>query len=456
MRILLVKPAQSVCEECCCGSSTERVLPVQIIHAAALLRRAGFDTVINDRQVAPPAAPEGFAIVVVWLSVFETLLEELPVVEHYKRAGATTVAILNDPTGLERVLMQTAPYIDFLVRLHERERTLVDLARALRDRTATREIGGLMMRDDGGEVLDSGERPPLDDTLDAFTDTSGILRELPLDQYDRYSILAGKGCPHSCAFCQYRNTPVRKRAIHDIIAELRTLRSAGALHVTLQDINFFSRPAWARAMLESLCASHLGQTYSIDARLEVLLDPALVLLLRRAGVVHATIGVETLLPAGHESVNKRVPVDRLNEALVTAARNSILPHVSYIIGLPGDTPESLAAIEQQVRSGPFALFDVAFVVPSMGSPLYDTYRSNGLLRDDSLAGYTRALTSTPMIAPSGLSAAQLIDFRRRMYEYATSTAFKIRYAAAKRFRIRFQTLLSALLRRRTLRFGKRL
>jgi len=457
MKILLVKPSGSVCEECCCGGTAERSLPVQIVHAAAVLRREGLDVTLNDLQVQPALAPGEYDTVVTWVSVFDTLLADMRLVDQAKAAGATTVVVLNDPTGLERALMERFRSVDYVVRLQERERTLTRLVKALDGRGSVLEaIPGLLVRRPGGGILDTGEQPAEGKDLAFLGDTAPVLSELPLAQYTLHTVLTGKGCPFACAFCQYRKTPVRKRRVQDVLAELSLLARHGVRHVTLQDINFVSDLDWARQMLAALASARLGLRYSIDCRLEALLNTELLGLLKKARVVHTTIGVETLQPESHAVVHKSVPLDRLDEALRNCHRHGVMPHLSFMIGFPGDTAGTLAAIERRVRRSPFALFSVGFVVPPYGSALHEEYRRRGLMAAEGLEDYVNGVTGRPVVRTERLSPEDLIAARNRLMRYAGSLPYKLRYAAARRFRGNLGRFLMGLGRPGVMRFERRM
>lgn len=456
VRVLLIKPAGSMCEECCCGASMDTVLPAQIVHATRMLRAEGFDATLNDLQVQPPAELAAHDVAVVWVSVFDTLFEDVQLVTEAKRVGLHTVVVLNDPTGLERRLMDRFSEIDALVRLHERERTLLSLLQALDTNGAFPDtLVGTMVRR-GGTVTDQGERPPEGDSLSFLPDASPVLEQLPLESYDRMVILTGRGCPHNCAFCQYRHTPVRKRRIDDILAEYDLLARRGANHITLQDINFFSDPEWAINLLKALSARSPRPTVSIDCRLEDLLDLERLWAMQAGGVVHATVGVETMSTEVQKEIHKAVPLTRLDEALRNAHRRHIMPHLSFVIGLPSDTCESLTAIERTVKKGRFVLFDISPVIPPVGSPLYEQYRTEGLLEEDTLEAYVTGLTGRPLVHSRGLTAEDLQRFRDRMYRYAASPINTLRYALSRGPRAVLNAVIARMKGRRSHGLGRRL
>jgi hypothetical protein len=434
MKILLLKPAHSVCEECCCGRTANRVLPAQIVLAAQYLINRGWDAAVCDLQVQQLPDLSAFDAVAVWLSLLETFYDEIGLVRAAKDAGATTIAIVNDPYGLELRIMEEHPCIDVLVRLYEREMALENVISRLADGGVSGDpLAGAIMRA-GGILVDGGEKPVLGADCSFLSESTGVMATLPIAAYDKYFVLTGKGCPYGCAFCQYRATKPRKRRHRDILREIEFLVDRGVRHIGLLDLNFTIDPAWAFPLLDAIAARRYPTVFTLDCRLEDALNTETLDRFSRARVAETLIGIETFSEASLACVKKPIPVARIGEAMRNCAKRRIIPNLSFMIGFPDDTPRDLEAIASFVKKGRYKTYHIAYVIPALDSPLYRTYKERGLMIGDSLKDYVGA-TRRPLVRSRELGAPELVEFKERTEAWANGFWNLMRYIWYKKFRV---------------------
>lgn len=154
------------------------------------------------------------------------------------------------------------------------------------------------------------------------------------------SLISSRGCVHHCMHCNSvvmggGNRHVRYRSPDGVTSEIRLLRNRFA-HYRFNDDHFTGHPE-LEIVLEKLTG--LDIQFRIFARIEDLNEHT-CRLLKRAGCVHVTVGLESLDPvnlkmlgkihqAGHEG-NVRVAKD-----------NGLTVRASFIVGLPHDTDQGV-------------------------------------------------------------------------------------------------------------------
>jgi len=402
-----------VCLVCPTKKTATASPPVGLMYIAAVLRRAGVDVMIIDEprtgepveNLVPPVVDYGPDVV--GISVMTAT---------YPR-GRQLAARLKDALGVPLVFggpHATFRYADVLreaaadaVVLYEGEATMPALVQALAGGRGIDNIPGVVTRENLSRHV--GRPAPVLASLDSLPLPARDL--LPMDRYPdmtRGLLVTSRGCPYNCAFCSSRafNGPrVRAHDIDHVLAEVEELvERYGCPVLNFQD-DFFT---YDRARLETICRTMIERGWKVQWGAQSRVDavrPEMLRLMRRAGCSLIYFGTETAVQATMDGIDKRTTVEQLRRAVAWTWEAGIQPNVSLLVGLPDDTPESLAEsleVMQQVRP-----FEVAtqYLTPFPGSPIGECPQDYGItVVDDDLEHYdchhpvieTRHLTSEDM------------------------------------------------------------
>jgi radical SAM superfamily enzyme YgiQ (UPF0313 family) len=256
---------------------------------------------------------------------------------------------------------------------------------------ADAETGTVKPRYDGGRVDGDSFLPARWDLL-------------PADRYMWGSVQTVRGCPKHCSFCSVWRTDgqkPRQRGVTEVVREIVELRRKGFRFILLADDNFYpvtlSDLAQAKRrsdprQLEALSALR-QERFDLMARLEQLPsdlvfytqitmeaaeDPDFLTAMKRARILGALVGVESVTPEGLKAVYKNF--NEAGEALVDRlqAFKAHGVHVlgSFIFGLPTDTPQTFrATADVAERAG------VSFAQFVMMTPFPGTVDFNNWERD---------------------------------------------------------------------------
>jgi len=203
-------------------------------------------------------------------------------------------------------------------------------------------------------------------------------------------IMAGRGCPYSCSYCcnpglkaRYRGLGryVRQRSVEHVMGELRELHRCYAVKtINFQDDTFTLDKDWTIDFCDAY-GEAFRTPFWVNTRPERLLDADIVRALSRAGCAGVRIGVEN----GDESLRRAVLKRTMsNEDIVRAfhlaRRHGLKTYTCNMIGVPGETPETVAAtIDLNRQLAPDGLqFSVFYPYPM--TELYDTCVAQGLIR----------------------------------------------------------------------------
>ncbi len=301
------------------------------------------------------------------------------------------------------------PGIDLIV-MGEGEETIRELIPRVEDHRALREVKGIAFREDGGGVVRTEPRAFIQD-LDSLPLPSRHLLECSRYQALGFpvSIVTARGCPYPCIFCQGRRmvgSRVRYRDPVRIVDEIEEILAYGFTRINVADDLFLSKKDRAQAVCREILKRGLDVPWSAFARVNTV-DPETLRLMREAGCDSISFGIESGNPEMLERIEKKITLDQARRAVEMCKEAGIMPHASFMIGLPGESEQTMKDSEAFARSLDI-IYGYHFLAPFPGTTVrekVDTYDLEILSSDWSLYDANRAVVQT-----SSLSAEEIESF----------------------------------------------
>ena len=194
-------------------------------------------------------------------------------------------------------------------------------------------------------IKSMNDLPPLDYDLIDFSKFSGVL---PVGAYPSTAIMASRGCPYECTFC---NTPVfwgkkiRRRTPESVITEVKLLHEKyGMNELLFQDDTFNLDHKWAGEIFEGLIREKLSDEmlFRICCRVnERLITKEFLELASKAGVWNIFLGVESGSQEMLDRMHKGITIAEVLRAAKMAHEAHINTQCSFIVGMPGETRKTL-------------------------------------------------------------------------------------------------------------------
>jgi radical SAM superfamily enzyme YgiQ (UPF0313 family) len=292
-------------------------------------------------------------------------------------------------SALRERLMREFPELDYAIP-GEGEGPLLALLESNGEDPAA--IPGLIFRD--GEEVKSAEGKTealdLDDLpFPAYGKLHGFPQsyKLPIFNYPRApgaTAVTSRGCPYQCSYCD-RSVFGRSFRFNSAgyMAELmRHLHQTfGIRHVTFYDDNFTVNHARVVEFCERMTRTRLPMTFSCAVRAEHV-DRDLLRLMKRAGCWMISFGVESGDPdllARHRSP---ADLDMIRERIAWVKEAGIRAKGLFMLGLPGETEETIERSMAYALSLPLNEFNLAKFTPFPGSPLYKNIGDHGTFEED--------------------------------------------------------------------------
>ncbi len=352
------------------------------------------------------------------LAVARTAKEELPEV--------VTVLGGIHPTFCYRELLLGYPEVDLIVR-GEGEETFPELLAILdRHRNGSSPflaaVRGIAFRE-GGEVVATPPRPFLHD-LDQLTPAWDLVRwsdyRLHFVPGSRVAtVSSSRGCSNQCSFCsqqKFWQRTHRCRRPEPFLAELELLHQRyGVNYVMLTDeYPTRDRARW-EAILDGLIERRLPVRLLIETCVaDILRDADLLEKYREAGVWHIYVGVEGTHQERLDLFKKNIQSQQSREAIRLINAADIISETSFILGVPEETPETIAATFELAQHYDPDYAHFLMLAPWPFADMYDQLQP--YIETTDLSHYNLV---EPVIRPIAMTREELmtaaVDCYRRFY-----------------------------------------
>ena len=309
----------------------------------------------------------------------------------------------------EELLNDSHETVDFIVR-GEGEATLPALLNCLNGGGDPAELPGLAFFRNG-RVLATPKAPYIQD-LDALP-AAWDLVEWSIYTYRaknnaRLAIVSSsRGCQQKCSFCSQQlfwAQTWRARSAENFVSELEMLNKKYGVEVAMlaDEIPTFDRERWIR-ILDLMIERKVGVKLLMETRVDdILRDADIMGKYREAGVEHIYVGVEAGSQETLDLFKKDTKVEQSKQAIDLINNADIVSETSFVLGMPEDTPESIAAtIELAKHYNPDMAFFLA-IAPWPYAELYPQLEKYVATKD-----YRKYNLVEPVIKPSNMSIEEL-------------------------------------------------
>ncbi|MBW1837119.1 MAG: cobalamin-dependent protein [Deltaproteobacteria bacterium] len=343
MRFLLVNPYYPVSET--------PSPPLGLAFLAAALEAAGAEVKLLDFVVFPYTKSSFEAVLkefaprfVGMTAVTMTFDHAIQIIQDVKQINADILTVMGGPhvTFCAKTTMEAFPELDFIV-LGEGEATIVELAEASGKKCAWNKVKGIVYRD-GADIVHTGIRKPVAD-LDSLP--LPARHQVPLGRYRALgmpiSMTTSRGCPFKCIFCVGRKMVgprVRYWSPAKIVDEMEYVNTLNFHQINIADDLFTADNRHCLAVCDEIVNRKLEINWTAFARVDTV-SKKLVDKLKEAGCHTLSFGVESANEKILRTIQKGISLNQVIDAVTLCTAAGITPQVSFILGLPGETPETL-------------------------------------------------------------------------------------------------------------------
>jgi hypothetical protein len=219
---------------------------------------------------------------------------------------------------------------------------------------------------------------------------------------------AGRGCPFQCSFCTIINVQGRKsryRTADDVERIIRANLAVGIDHFFITDDNLARNKNW-EPIFDRLIAIRRAEKLSFHFVIQVdtLVHrvPRFIEKAAAAGVRRVFLGLENINPESLLSAKKKQNrIAEYREMLLAWKAVGCFTYAGYILGFPGDTPETIVRdIEIIKRELPLDLLEFFCLTPLPGSEDHQRLARAGTWMDPDMNKYDleHVVTGHPLMS----------------------------------------------------------
>jgi hopanoid biosynthesis associated radical SAM protein HpnJ len=277
--------------------------------------------------------------------------------------------------------------IDFIAR-HEFDFTIKEVAEG----KPFAEIDGITWRRDG-EIVNNKDRALIHD-MDSLPPVAPVYhRDLVVEdyfigylQYPYMSFYTGRGCRSKCSFCLWPQTigghVYRTRSVDAVVAEVAYMHEKfpQVKEFMFDDDTFTDDTKRVEEIARGL--GKLGVTWSCNAKPNVPYETLKIM--KENGLRLLLVGFESGVQEILNNIKKGTRLDIIRRFAADCRKLGILIHGTFIVGLPGETKETIETTIKFAKEINPHTMQVSLAAPYPGTLLYNQAIENGWFKDSDL------------------------------------------------------------------------
>ncbi|MGB9977917.1 B12-binding domain-containing radical SAM protein [Methanobacterium sp.] len=371
--------------------------PLGIAYMAAVLEENNFDVSVIDAsamdmtwEALEKEIGRNSPNVVAITALTPTIEQALKTAQLVKKVCPDTVVVMGGyhPTFNHQELLEK-DFIDIVV-MGEGEFTVLELAKTLKNKGDLVEVKGI--------AFDNVVTPPRPLITDLDSLPFPALHLLPMDHYrllnmktNVATMITSRGCPMQCSFCAsaaLHGPKMRLRSPEKIVDEMEYLiNEYGVETIAFMDDTFTLHSKRVKQICAEIKKRNLNVFWGCTARVDTLSEGVLKEM-REAGCITMFMGVESADQQVLDHVNKKTTIAKIKQAFELSRKEKIRTIASVVLGMPGDTKESMSQTIKFVQElkPSYAIFSLA--TPYPGTRFYQQMKEKNLIKVKDWSKYT--------------------------------------------------------------------
>lgn len=241
--------------------------------------------------------------------------------------------------------------------------TIVQITNAMAEDTSLSELSGLCYKESGRAYHTLPNQIPDDFTNIPHIDFSIMNHKLYsrnnniaidssfAEEYKTdivYPLNASIGCNFRCNFCinVILGRKYKMLSAEEIVERIQYLQSEyGANYIHMVDENFFGNKQRIYRFVELLRSNNIKIKWRPQLRADYFhenyINESFIKELEQSGMVIAVMGVESASQRTLDRLDKRLKVESITKAVETLSKTRIIPRLSFMAGMPGETEDEI-------------------------------------------------------------------------------------------------------------------
>ncbi len=244
-----------------------------------------------------------------------------------------------------------------------------------------------------GRIVRNRDRDPLSD-MDALPSVLDVYqRDLSIDKYfigylqhPYLALYTGRGCTGKCTFCLWPQTIAgrryRTRSPGQVVDEIARARQMfpRVREFFFDDDAFTAKPRRAEEIARGLAP--LNITWSCSSRADI--PERTLRVMKESGLRLVMVGVESGSDEILKNIKKGITTEQSRKFISTCKKLGIAVHATFVVGLPGETRETIAKTISFAKELDPDTLQVSIATPYPGTEFYRQALANNWLCEDAV------------------------------------------------------------------------
>ncbi|MEM3549509.1 MAG: radical SAM protein [Candidatus Bathyarchaeia archaeon] len=349
----------------------------------AIARRWTLNEVLKDVKAFSPN-------IIVVDSNFASIFNDLNVAKELKKETDAILVIVGPPTSQFTETILQSGSVDIVAR-YEYDYTLLEIADKFESNNFFfKEIKGISYRTRNRIRHNPNREFSTSEDLDRLPFVSKVYKThlnikdyfLSSSLYPVVQIFTGRGCPFQCTFCSWPQTfmghKYRVRSVSNVIEEFEWIsENLRVNEVFFEDDTFTINKKRVLEFCEEYEKRGLDIAWACNAR--VGLDYETMKAMKNAGCRLLIVGYESGSDEILKKINKGITVQQIKDFAKNARKAGLLVHGDFIVGLPGETKETIEMTRKLIKEVKPDILQVQVATPLLGTTFYQWCKKNGYI-----------------------------------------------------------------------------
>lgn len=357
------------------------VPPLVALSVSTVLKNDGNEVRLLDAPAEGKSVNEAVSIAseyetVLLLTSSMTFKDDCEILNRIKKANPSSKTIVfgSHPTFMPEACLKEKS-ID-IIAMREPEFIIRDLLRDIPN-DSWRSVKGIGFMEDGKVVIN--EPYPFIENLDELPIWDRLLLPKGLKYYNplirKYPYTTSetsRGCPGKCLFCTapaMYGGKMRCWSAEKVVREIEQLVKEGYKEIYYRDETFTTFKKRNIEICNAILEKGIKISWLCNVRVGTV-DEETLALMKKAGCHTIKIGVESGVQEILDKSNKGIKVEGTRDLFKWAKKYGINTHAHVMIGMPGDTKETLDITLKFLKELDPTTLDVGICTPYPGTVLF--------------------------------------------------------------------------------------
>ena len=196
-------------------------------------------------------------------------------------------------------------------------------------------------------------------------------------------IESSRGCVGSCIYCNksVHGNRFRKKSPGRVVDEILFIKGLGFKEAHFTDDAFTTDIVRAKRICDLLIERKVNFPWTLITGIRAnQVDYELFVKLKKAGCYRICIGIESGNQQILKNINKGVTLNQICDAVKWSKKAGVEVWGAFMIGLPGETEESMQDTIDLARRLPLDLAKMAILIPLPATPIFNEWEKAGVLK----------------------------------------------------------------------------